>query len=242
MVRRFFVVSLLLALASCATSPTSSLDAFAQRSANNSFELIDRSIDPPTTLVLPVSHDRQISGAACGAHALASVIKYWRGEGSPTGLQIYANTPPANASTGYSIAELLNLARQNGLMASGVRLGQAEIIREIEAGRPVLVPVRLPSIFVQPWQLPGANAPILGLPSHLLTSRAARLSEWSGRGMVNHYLLIVGYESETFVVVEPVMGFRTISFERLARYRGHFNNATLVFSAEQGRPAPPVSH
>lgn len=37
--------------------------------------------------------------------------------------------------------------------------------------------------------------------------------------------------------VEPVMGFRTISFDRLERYRESFNNAAVVFSGS----APPAS-
>jgi hypothetical protein len=234
--RRIFVVPLLLALGACATHPTSSLNAFAERSANNSFELRHRSVDPPETLVLPVVHDRQIEGAACGAHALASVINYWRGAGTVTGQQIFASTPPANAQAGYSMAELLTLARANGLQASAVRLAQADIIHELESGRPVLTPVRVPSVFVQSWSMPGANAPVLGLPAAVVTSRVARLSEWTNLAMVNHYVLIVGYEDETFVAVEPVMGFRTISFDRLARYRRAFNNAAIVFSAE-GAPA-----
>jgi hypothetical protein len=34
------------------------------------------------------------------------------------------------------------------------------------------------------------------------------------------------------VVMEPVMGLRTISAERLARYREPFGNAAIVFSAQ----------
>ncbi|MGH6950422.1 MAG: hypothetical protein ACREH4_06095 [Vitreimonas sp.] len=233
--RRHLVVPLLLALGACATHPTSSLDAFAERSANNSFEFFDRSVDPPETLVLPVVHDRQVELAACGAHALASVINYWRGPGAVAGQQIYDATPPADAEAGYSMAELLTLAQANGLQASAVRLSRADIIRELENGRPVLVPVRVPAVFVQSWSMPGANIPLVGLPASLVTTRVARVSEWTNLAMVNHYILIVGYErNETFVAVEPVMGFRTISFERLERYRRAFENAAIVFSA-----APP---
>jgi hypothetical protein len=236
--RQILVVPLLLALSACATHPTSSLDAFAQRSASNSFELLNRDVDPPSTLVLSVAHDRQTEGAACGAHALASVVNYWRGAGTVTGAQIFAATPPANLEAGYSMAELLTLARQERLTASAVRLSQADLIHELENGRPVLVPVRVPSVFVQNWSMPGANRPMLGLPSALVTSRVARLSEWTNVAMVNHYVLIVGYErDDTFVALEPVMGFRTIHFDRLARYRRAFNNAAIVFSAD--RPPPP---
>ena len=233
MQRRILVVPLLLALGACATHPTSSLNAFAERSANNSFEFLNRGVDPPSTLVLPVVHDQQVELAACGAHALASVINYWRGAGTVVGQQIYDTTPPANTEEGYSMAELLSLARANGLQAQAVRLAQADLIRELENGRPVLVPVRVPSVFVQSWSLPGANLPLIGLPSSLVTTRVARVSEWTNLAMVNHYVLIVGYEEDKFVAVEPVMGFRTISFNRLERYRRPFGNAAMVFSASQ---------
>jgi hypothetical protein len=51
--------------------------------------------------------------------------------------------------------------------------------------------------------------------------------------MVDHYLLVAGYDEQTFVVVEPVMGYRTISFSKLARYRAAFGNAAIVFSVDE---------
>jgi hypothetical protein len=227
--RRHYVVPLLLALGACASNPTTSLDRFAEHSANNSFETFDRAVEPPETLVLPVNHDRQTSGPSCGAHALASVINYWNGPGTVTGDAIFASTPPS-ARDGYSLAELMTLARGNGLTTSAVRLDDGALIRELEAGRPVIVPVRVPSLFIQPWQLPGANMPVLGLPSAIVTSRVGMLAEFTGASMVNHYLVVVGYEDDKFVVVEPVMGYRTLSHERLERYREAFNNAAVVFS------------
>jgi len=235
--RRTLVVPLLLALGACATSPTSDMGAFAERSANNSFELFDRAVEPPETLVLPVVHDRQTNPAACGAHALASVINYWEGPGTVTGEAIFTATPPQRPD-GYSIAEMMQLAQSYGLTASGVRLSRDDLIRELENGRPVLVPVRVPSVFVQPWTLPAANTPVLGLPSNFVTARVAQVSEWTDTAMVNHYVLLVGYEEGKFVAVEPVMGYRTISFRRLDRYRRAFNNAAVVFSGSR----PPAGH
>ena len=52
--------------------------------------------------------------------------------------------------------------------------------------------------------------------------------------MLNHYVLVAGYDGDTFVILEPVMGLRTISAERLARYREAFGNAAIVFSPAPG--------
>lgn len=229
--------TMLLALgaAGCATVPTSTLDAFAQRSASNSFETFDRAIDPPSTLVLPVAHDVQTEGPSCGAHALASVIAYWLGPGAASGQAIYRDAPPADPS-GYSIAELIELAGARGVTASGVRLAEADIVRELERGRPVLIPVRIPAIYLQRWSLPGANEPVIGLPAQIVAARVGWLSERTGMTMISHYLLVVGYEDDTFVVLEPVMGFRTIAARRLDRYRRAYSNAAIVFSGA-GPPA-----
>ncbi len=231
---RTAAAALAFGVSACATTPSASPDAFAERSAANSFEFFNRAVDPPSTLLLPVVHDRQINGIACGAHALASVTNYWLGPGRVSGADIFASTPPADMQTGYSMAEILKLAGEQDLLASAVRLQPDDILRELEAGRPVLVPVRVPSVFVQGWQLPGANIPVLGFPAALVISRSAQLSELTGQGMLNHYVLIAGYDGDTFVILEPVMGLRTISAERLARYREAFGNAAIVFSPAPG--------
>ncbi len=214
----------------CAITPTPDVNAFALHSSNNSFEVFDRSVEGDDALVLPVVHDRQTSGPSCGAHALASVINYWRRGGAVTGDTLFRQTPPQHPS-GYSLSELLTLARANDLVASAVRLPPPGLVQELESGRPVLVPVRLPALYVQPLTLPGANLPVLGLPANFLTARAGRISEWTGISMVDHYLLVAGYDEDRFVVVEPINGFRTISLDRLERYRRRFDDAAIVFSA-----------
>lgn len=219
--------------ASCAVTPNSDVTAFAHDTGQNSFELFDREASP-NALVLPVVHSRQTEGPACGAHALASVVNYWRGDGALDGSALFRAFPPASEA-GYSMAELLTLARRNGLQASAVRLPQDAIVRELENGRPVLVPVRLPSIYVQQRTLPGADVPVVDFARNVLITRAARVSEWTGLTLVDHYLLVVGYEADTFVVVEPVAGYRTIRFDKLARYRRAFDNAAMVFSRTGGR-------
>jgi hypothetical protein len=223
------VLALALLAGGCAVTPVPDISSFAENSADNSFEVFDRQM-AGNALVLPVVHDRQTNGASCGAHALASVINYWRGAGTVEGNTIYTSTPPA-APAGYSIAEILTLAQANGLIASGVRLDNAALVRELESGRPVLVAVRLPSIYVQNRTFPGANQPVLGYVGGFLSYRVGQVSSLTGLEMVDHYLLVVGYDDERFVVVEPVMGYRTISYDKLDRYRAHFGNASVVFSA-----------
>jgi hypothetical protein len=223
--------------AGCAITPTPDMGAFARASGHNSFEVLNRRVAVEDTLVLPVVHDRQTLRPSCGAHALASAINYWRGPAVVTGDAIYARTPPVHPD-GYSMAELMTIARGAGLMTSAVALSPEMIVRELERGRPVLVPVRVPSIFVQRRVLPGGDAPVIGLARNALINRAGQVSEWTRAAMVDHYLLVVGHSPEAFVVVEPVMGYRTLSIERFARYRRVFKDAAIVFSAQPaGVPA-----
>ena len=228
---------LLLALSAggCALTPNSDVNAFAENTGSNSFEVFDRTLQSNQALVLPVVHDRQTAGPSCGAHVLASIVNYWRGPGALDGQTLYRQTPPRSPS-GYSMAELITLAQSNGLLASAVRLSDQQIIQELERGRPVLVPVRLPSIYVQQRQLPGGDIPIVGFVRNTLIYRAGRVSELTNLAVVDHYLLVVGYEDDMFVVVEPVMGYRTIGFDKLERYREHFENAAIVFSGPERRP------
>lgn len=235
--RREICTALALGVSACAVHPASDPAAFATRTDHNSFELFGAAVDPPKTLLLPVTHDRQIDGAACGAHALASLINYWHGPGTRTGAEIFAATPPADTQSGYSMAEILTLAGEHRLLASAVRLPPEGVLDELEAGRPVLVPVKVPSVYVQTWQLPGMNVPLLGFPSEFITSRTGWLSEATGRAMLNHYVLVTGYEGDMFVVLEPVAGLRTISAARLARYRAPFGNAAIVISKTEGPSA-----
>lgn len=237
MTLRFYSMALALGLGACAIHPAADPAMFAEQSSRNSFEFPRNAVTPQDTLLLPVVHDRQVNGAACGAHALATVVNYWRGAGTVTGDAIFTDTPPADPQSGYSIAEVMTLAGAQGLLSSAVRMPAEGLIAELEAGRPVLVPVSVPSVYVQPWQLPGANVPVVGVPSDFITTRTAWLSEKLGRAMLNHYVLVAGYEGDTFVVMEPVMGLRTISAERLERYRAPFGNAAVVFSLPQPEAA-----
>lgn len=219
-----------LILTGCALTPNADVTSFAQNSGANSFEVLGRRIEAPQeTLVLPVAHDRQTRGPACGAHALASIVNYWRGPGTVTGDAIFNATPPASPA-GYSMAELMTLAERHRIIASAVRLDHDATVAELEHGRPVLMPVRLPSIYIQQRSLPGGETPVLGVARNTLIYRAGRVQELTRVAMVDHYLLAVGYDSDSVVVVDPVMGYRTISAAKLERYRRPFADAAMVFS------------
>ena len=128
MKRGLCLVILLLSLSvgGCALNPNSTISEFALSSGSNSFEVIERRASPEA-LVLSVEHDRQTRGPSCGAHALASVVNYWRGAGTLVGDALYQERPPADTA-GYSMAELLTLAREQGLLASPVAMPEPGLV------------------------------------------------------------------------------------------------------------------
>ena len=233
--RRTSVLLLALCLGACATRPTPTIDAFAENSANNSFEALHRSFRE-NALVLPVVHDQQREPQSCGANAIASIVNYWRGAGTISGEALYTATPPADAR-GYNLNELVALARTQGLLASTVRLDKQGVIRELESGRPVLVPVLVPAVFVANRTAPGENAPVVGFVSRNFVGRVGWVLEHTNLGMVSHYLVVVGYDAHRFAVVEPVRGYRTITFDRLERYRRPYADAALVLSGAHPPPS-----
>ncbi len=232
--RRALLAALLspLVVAACATTPNADIDSFARHSGRNSFEISQRAASPEA-LVLPLVQDRQTEGPSCGVHALASVVNYWRGPGTLTGSVYYKANPPKN-NAGYSMDELLVIARTQGLLAQAVRMPSLALKDELERGRPVLVPVKVPSIYIQQRVLPGGDLPIVGAVSRFMVRNAAAASEGANAMLIDHYMVVVGYDADKFVVMEPVMGLRTISKEKLERYRAAFGDAALVFS---GPPA-----
>ena len=232
--RRLILAALVspLVVAACATTPNADVDAFARHSGRNSFEVSKRTASSEA-LVLPLVQDRQTEGPSCGIHVLASVVNYWRGAGTLNGSVYYGANPPQN-NAGYSMDELLVIAREQGLLAQAVRMPSLALKDELERGRPVLIPVKVPSIYIQQRVLPGGDLPVLGAMQRFVVGNAAAASEGTKTMLIDHYLVVVGYDQEKFVVMEPVMGLRTITKEKLERYRAAFGDAAIVFS---GPPA-----
>jgi hypothetical protein len=223
----------------CAVTPTLDPQTFAFKSAKNSFEVSHRKVDAPKTLVLDIALDRQSTGPSSGAHALASVISYWKGPHAISGDLLFREAPPAKLSAGYRIDELIGMSRDRGVTSRATRLGRDETIAELQRGRPVLAAVRLPGLYLSPQTIPGADVPVIGFLRNVTLDGLARLSELTSAGMRNHYLVIAGYDDSTqkFIVVDPVQGYRTISYQRLERYREPFGDAAIVFTAPRAPPS-----
>lgn len=222
---------LLAALGACALSPVASVQDYADRGGANSFETFGRLPDGEDALVLSVPFDRQISRTSCGAHLLASAVRYWLpARADVTGAALFRDHPPADGAEGYSMAELAELARGEGLAAIGVSMDAAGLVAELELGRPVLVPLRVPAVFVMGTSLFDPDPPVIGHAKSAYLGVVGALGEALDAGLLSHYVLVVGHGAERFALLDPVTGYRTISRERLARYRAPFGDAALLLS------------
>jgi hypothetical protein len=219
-----------LLLCGCAVVPVGSVGEFATRGGANSFEAFGR-LPGKDALVLDAPFDRQDNRVACGAHVLASMIRYWRpSEALVTGGAIFAARPPADMASGYSMQELVELAGEYGLSAYGVRLEEGNLIEELEKGRPALIPLYLPFVYEQTTSLFDPDPHVVAQLKALVMRPFGMASEITGAGMLAHYVLVVGYSKDRFVLLDPVLGYRTISKSRLERYRAKYDRAGLIFS------------
>jgi hypothetical protein len=171
---------------------------------------------------------------------LASIVRYWKPGDPVTGKAIYSARPPADPAAGYSLLEITALAGDHGLDAFGVRLGEEGIVAELEKGRPVLTPVRVPSVFVQTHTFFDPDPIVIGQIKNAFIGRVAALSRLAGLEMLSHYVLVVGHGPDRFVLLDPVMGYRTISRSRLAHYRQPFGDAAMVFSVANPAESGPA--
>jgi hypothetical protein len=217
----------------CAIKPVPQLETFAEKGFDNSFEVFGRPVRGADALVLDVPFDQQANRVACGAHVLASIVRYWRPDAqATTGEAIFAARPPADTTRGYSLAELIALANEEGLQAFGVKLPEAGLVAELDLGRPVLVPLDLPSVWIQTHTLFDPDVAPLGSIKNLAIGRVSAMSELTRLAMGSHYVLVVGYSDDRFVLLDPIMGYRTIGRGRLETFRDGFSDAAIVFSSK----------
>lgn len=219
-----------LLFASCAIRPTPTLNDFARHGGENSFEAANRRV-PADAVVLDVPFDHQENAVACGAHVLASLVRYWRPEAaSETGEAIFERTPPFDLKTGYSLAELIKLAHGEGLEAFGVKLQDEAVTAEIDKGRPVLAPLELPTVWIQTRTFFDPDFQPAGAIKEIAIGRIGSMSRKLNLAMGGHYVLIVGYSKDLFVLMDPIMGYRTIGRAHLEQFRKRYEDAALVFS------------
>lgn len=216
--RRVRASALLLGVLSLTACVSASVNAdraaFAQAPSRNAIPPGSVTLRPAEMLLLDARLDRQVAGNGCGAHAVASLIDYWiraapsgDARAMVTGAELYARTPPAGAA-GYTLAEMAALIEAAGLSALVVNASPDALKAELEAGRPAIVRVSLPAALVRPATVFPGETPLL---SGVETRAFALTSRMAGEGRLDHYWLLIGFDGERMVVLDPAMGIRSVS-------------------------------
>jgi hypothetical protein len=224
-----------LLLSGCATLPVSAdRTAFAVAPSRNAVPRTRVALDPGATLLLDLRLDRQQASNSCGAHAAAAVIDYWTrarpsavGRPSPSGVEIYAADPPA-AAAGYSLAEMVTLLQDAGLVAVAVGTTPDGIGRELRAGRPVIARVSVSAGYLSTLTLFPAGTPLLGTVEARAGDLAARLVEPMASARIDHYWVVIGQDADTMIVLDPALGIRAVQAAAFARAFDRGGNLAVV--------------
>lgn len=208
----------------CAAVPVNAdRTAFAAAPSLNAVPRAMVRLTPSETLLLDVRLDRQQAPTSCGAHAAAAVIDYWLRSAPPAdppsaraGVEIYARTPPASPA-GYSLAELVALLRDAGMVAVAVGSTPEGMRAELKAGRPVIARVSVSAGYLSTMRIFSETTPLLGRIEGVAGDVAARLVEPIDRARIDHYWVVVGHDATHMIVLDPALGIRVVRNEAFAR-------------------------
>lgn len=197
--------------------------AFAAAPSRNAVPRSDVQLDAGSTLLLDLRLDRQRASNSCGAHAVASVVDYWTrarppvgSRASKTGTEIYVSDPPA-AEAGYDLSEMVELLEGAGLVAVAVGTSLDGVRRELDVGRPVIARVSLSAGYLATLRIFDPRTPLLGAMESHVVDLAARLVEPLPVSRLDHYWVVIGYDADRLIVLDPAIGIRavqTAAFER----------------------------
>lgn len=144
---------------------------------------------------------KQSQKNSCGSASLASVLNYWNIDITEKYILDNYSKSPAD---GYSILELVEISKSEGLNAYGYTMRESpekQLEEQILQGRPVICSVNLPYAlyFAQDIPLYG------GLYRHLT---------WEIGNRRNHYLIIFGLNDKNFLAVDPSYGIVALNKKR----------------------------
>jgi predicted double-glycine peptidase len=163
----------------------------------------------------------QSTQRSCGAAALASVIQYWREDGTPKEKHLVATYPP-QSEVGYPMTQLKDIATREHVLAFAVTLHadpMKQLSQEVRKGRPVITALELPKGRYFGGQIP------------LIETLDRRTVTGLGESWKSHYVVVMGDSMDNVLVMDPQYGYVTLSktqFEQFWKKKGY---AALVCSA-----------
>lgn len=179
------------------------------------YSLDDSRITPriEESRIAQVGFEEQAAPYSCGLAALVSVLKYWEIEADQRTL--LEEHPPKTVESGYTIGELKEIAVLEGAHAFSFKADTAFLVKQLELGRPVIVPVVMRARSPK-WE----QVPVIGLSYRIVTSVFSR--------KVNHFLVICGLTEDGFWVMDPKLGFMEYTQNELEKMRTGMDFACLL--------------
>jgi len=146
----------------------------------------------------PLETVRQPSSKTGGLAALVAVMNYWEQEVDVETLQ---QKYPPKSEAGYPLLQLRRIATKEGLIAFALTMKDRpleQVSEQLENGRPVIVPVNLPSNGA-PGSKPAVETPPTD-PS------APPIEQPSDAKSPLRYVVIFGQSSNQFLLMDPASG------------------------------------
>ncbi len=160
----------------------------------------------------------QASKTDCGPACLLAVMQYW--EAHPLQAESAEKLLPHSA-TGYSLSELKEVAVDRGQKAYiiAMRDGPRERLKDqIRKGRPVICAVQRPVRIG-----PARYIPILG------QALQAGVSHFGPK--TNHFVVVMGISHRRVLLMDPAVGYDSVSWQKFERSWSEMKYATLLLSA-----------
>lgn len=195
---------LLVVTGGCATVPsTLQGDAF------------ERKYSAYTYCELQVVH--QENKADCGSACLQAVIRYWKIRPAPEAA--LKDHSPLSTS-GYTLRELKAMAIDQGLKAYIIAMRdepRATLTEQISRGRPIICAVQRP-VSVGPARY----IPIIG------QALQAGVTRYGPK--TNHFVVVIGVSERRVLLMDPAIGYSTMSWNNFERRWSEMQYATLLLA------------
>jgi len=192
------------------------LFSFLSGCATHKYDSAEVSSEEGASL-LPVTINPQTERDTCGLRVIGAVLRYWGKDFDEE--EFYQAYPPP--SGGYSLGQLKKLSEKYQLRAFVLPGSEDFIDQQVAKKRPLIVALEVDSSYV----LKAKGSPYIPF-------MATRLTDAILPGF-NHYVLVIGSDSESVWLADPIHGIHSISRNHFSHMWKSLDRATLLVANEK---------
>jgi predicted double-glycine peptidase len=127
---------------------------------------------------------------------------------------------PSSSSEGYSVEELMNIAKEKGLEAFVLQMPARSIRIQIQKGRPVICGLKKTVMDDFFYHFPFEG----GFIGEIIRGLAPEY---------NHYVIVIGFKDDRLLIMDPAIGLVSLSEKRFQRMHGKCNDLVLLAAKKQ---------